>query len=95
MPTPKPIHSDPVFRRRGAAARARAYADPSTTCRRCGRTLAQHPYTKTGKPPSWEYGHDDDHPGDVRYCGVEVKGCNAKAGAVKGNLAAEPASREW
>ena len=52
----KPHHRG-TFQRRADKIRAAAYADPYTKCWRCGRTLAQHPRHKTGRPPTWQAGH--------------------------------------
>jgi hypothetical protein len=65
-----------VLSRRVTAA---AYANPLTPCWRCGRTLDQHPPTKTGRPPRWSAGHLVD--GQVNGPLLpEVLSCNARAG---------------
>lgn len=69
---------------RSAQVRAAAYANPATPCWRCGRTLEQHPPTKTGNPPRWSAGHLRD--GDPQSPLLpEVLSCNARAGAPIGN----------
>jgi hypothetical protein len=74
----KAAHHRGDFQRAGDKAKARAYADPSWPCWRCGRTLAQHPRHKTGRPPSWHYGHTAG-PTSPRL--PEVSTCNVRDGA--------------
>jgi hypothetical protein len=66
-------------KRKARALCAAAAADPTTPCGRCGKTLAQHPRTKTGKPPRWHAGHviDGLKGGPLR---PEVDVCNEAAG---------------
>jgi hypothetical protein len=65
------------------AVRAKAYADPRTVCP-CGRTLAQHPPTRSGNPATWSADHV--RPGDpTSPLRPMVLGCNASAGAAHGN----------
>lgn len=79
----KPHHSG-TYVRDSAILRAAAYADPTTRCARCGRTLAEHPPTRTGKPPRWQAGHVNDGQigGPLR---PEADVCNTAAGARRGN----------
>jgi hypothetical protein len=86
--------ADPLYRgdyqRRARAVRAAAYLNPHTvcqspTCKGWGtRTLAEHPPTKTGKPPKWDAGHkrDSDPTSPLQ---PEVDVCNRSAGATLGN----------
>lgn len=77
---PKAPHHRGTFQRRAFAVRRAAYADSSTRCWRCGRTLDEHPPTKTGKPPRWSAGHLND--GQVNGpLAPEVISCNMAAGA--------------
>jgi hypothetical protein len=67
-----PHHRGADYERRAADVRARANANPATTCWRCGKTKAQH-----GQP--WEAGHITDGKigGELR---AECRRCNRKAG---------------
>lgn len=96
----KPAHYRGSYATRAARVRALAYADPATRCRRCGRTLAEHPPQVNGKPPTWHAGHVID--GDPRSpLAPEVSTCNSSAGARENNqrrkAAAEPlrTSEAW
>lgn len=76
---PKPAHYKGDYPKRSAAVRAAAYADPNTRCWRCGRTLAQHPRHKSGRPASWQAGHIYD--GDPNSpLAPEASTCNTLAG---------------
>jgi hypothetical protein len=55
-----------------------AYLNPLTECWRCGRTLAQHPPTKTGRPPKWSAGHVTKGQVDGLLL-PEVLSCNVRA----------------
>lgn len=81
---PKKPHHSGTHHVRSRLVRQAAYADPDTRCGRCGRTLAEHPNTKTGKPPSWQAGHVIDGlvDGPLR---PEADVCNTAAGARRGN----------
>jgi hypothetical protein len=61
-----------------------AYADPSTQCWRCGKTLNQHAPHKDGTPARWTAGHlvDGAAGGDLA---PEASVCNYSAGATAGN----------
>lgn len=81
----KPAHRRGSYPAQAAAVRARAQADPTTRCQRCGLTLAEHPPTKTGKPPTWDAGHApgmDGVPGAPLF--PEVASCNRSAGGKLG-----------
>ena len=76
---PKPAHYKGSYHVRARAIRRAAYMNPATTCWRCGRTLNQHPNTKTGQPPRWTAGHVID--GDpLSPLLPEVQVCNYSAG---------------
>jgi len=75
----KPAHRRGDYARRAAAVRAAAYADPTTICWRCRRTLAEHPAGDT-----WDAGHLRD--GDASSAlAAEASSCNRAAGAAAGN----------
>lgn len=85
MPTrQKAAHHRGTYHVRSRAVVAAAKADPNTRCWRCGRTLAEHPPTKTGNPPKWSAGHVHDGVPDSPLL-PEVLSCNARAGAIIGN----------
>jgi hypothetical protein len=75
----KPPHHRGSYDRRSRQVVAAAKADPTTTCWRCGKTLTQHPFTRTGNPPKWSAGHviDSDPQSPLL---PEVLSCNARAG---------------
>lgn len=80
----KPAHYQGSYHVRSRLVREAAYADPSTRCWRCGRTLDQHPPHKTGAPPRWTAGHVRD--GDPTSPLLpEASTCNKTAGARYGN----------
>ncbi len=81
------VHHSTHHKRAAKLVTDAAYADPSTRCQAtlangatCGRTLAEHPPTRTGKAPSWDAGHviagDPNSP--LR---PEVASCNRAEGA--------------
>jgi hypothetical protein len=84
VPAKSRAHYRNGYRKLADMVKAAAYADPSTPCARCGLTLAEHPPTKSGKPPSWDAGHvvDGEIGGRLR---PEVASCNRSAGARAGN----------
>lgn len=98
-------HHDGAYRRIAKVITDAAKADPRTTCRRCGLTLAQHRPHKNGRAPFWTCGHVVE--GDGRYgFGPEVSTCNFAAGARYTNAKrrtepritnwwAEPHSEDW
>jgi hypothetical protein len=75
-------HRDPLYRRMAAAVRAAAYANPSTTCWRCGLTLDE--IRRTQPRATWDAGHiiDGDLSAGLR---AECRRCNRSAGAAMGN----------
>lgn len=83
----KAPHHRGTYHVESAKIRAAAYAQPWTTCWRCGQTLAQ---IRARKPRAkWTAGHIND--GEVG--GVllpECSPCNASAGAKLGNARRNP-----
>ena len=72
------------YQRRARAIKLTAHSDPTTRCGLCGRTLDQHPHTKTGNPPTWTADHI--RPGDeTSPLQAAVWSCNSSAGASMGN----------
>lgn len=72
-------HRDPLYQRRAKLVRAAAYANPTTRCWRCGRTLAEH-------RRRWHAGHVIE--GDNSPTGPlapECEPCNLSHGAAYGN----------
>lgn len=86
MPRPNQAHHKGDYPKRAAAVRAAAYADPSTRCRRCGRTLAEVlALGWTPRQAGWQGGHAVD--GQVGGPLVpEHARCNETAGARLGGL---------
>jgi hypothetical protein len=83
---PKPAHRRGSYQTQAAAVRARAYADETTRCQRCGLTLAEHPPHRNGTPARWDAGHPpglDGVPGAP--LAPEASTCNRSAGAALGN----------
>ena len=72
------------YQREAPIVRARANADPSTRCGRCGLTLAEHRPHHNGTPARWDAGHviDGDPLSPLR---PEASVCNRPAGARLGN----------
>jgi len=92
----KPSHRTGSYFRRAMKLRAAANANPNTTCWRCGRTLAEHPPHKTGKPAIWTAGHVRD--GDpTSPLMPEASTCNYTAGTILRNQrhTTPPPSRRW
>jgi hypothetical protein len=82
-------HHRGSYARRARLVRQAAYADPTTKCWRCGRTLAEHPPHRTGTQARWTAGHVRD--GDVTSpLAPEVSRCNYSAGATLGNTGRSP-----
>jgi hypothetical protein len=75
---PKAPHHAGTYHRRSLALVAAAYANPATTCWRCGKTLAEHRRTLTGKAPRWSAGHVVKGQVDGLLL-PEVLSCNVKA----------------
>ena len=80
----KPAHYRGSYHVRSRAVRAAAYADPTTRCWRCGRTLGMHPPHKNGKPARWTAGHIRDSDPSSPLA-AEASTCNLSAGARYGN----------
>ena len=82
MPGKRRAHYGGSYARRAAAVRAAAYANPSTTCWRCGLTLEQ--IRKRKPKATWDAGHlrDGDPTSPLR---AECSPCNRSAGATAGN----------
>ena len=80
----KPAHYQGSYHVRSRIVRQAAYADLTTRCWRCGRTLDQHPPHKTGKPARWTAGHviDSDPTSPLL---PEASTCNYREGAKLGN----------
>ncbi len=77
----RPTHRLAPYTTAATAVVARANANPATPCQRCGRTLAEHPPHKTGKPANWHAGHVRD--GDpTSPLEPEASTCNIVAGNV-------------
>ncbi|WP_395153733.1 hypothetical protein [Ilumatobacter sp.] len=74
-------HADPEFRRIRDAMNRRSNANPGTTCRRCGLTLAER--RKVKPKDIWTTGHPD-LPGDHGYA-PEHRSCNSSLGAQHAN----------
>jgi len=88
---PKAAHHRGAHQRRAKAVTDAAYADPTTTCRRCGLTLEQR--QRTHPNDTWDAGHPDSD--QVGYA-PEHASCNRSAGATKGNRDRTfPTSRDW
>ena len=75
----KPPHYRGSYDADAKRVRDAANADPYTRCWRCGRTLGEHPPTRTGKPAAWTAGHvrDGEVGGELR---PEADVCNASRG---------------
>jgi hypothetical protein len=86
----KPAHYRGRYHVAARRVRQLANADPRTLCWRCGRTLAQHPPHKGGRPAYWQAGHvvDGQANGALR---PEASTCNLSAG---GKLGAEATARK-
>ena len=90
MPSISRAHYGGDYKRRAAAVRVAAYADPSTVCWVCGLTLAEV-YSADCRV-RWQAGHRvDGAVGGV--LSAEHSSCNASRGAVYGNQKREPKSR--
>jgi hypothetical protein len=90
MPAANRSHYSRSYARRAATVRAQAYADPTTRCRRCGKTLAEVPGS------TWDAGHVIDGQIDGPLA-PEHAGCNRSAGARLGNQRRKGlrTSRRW
>lgn len=93
-PRPKPAYHKGDYPRRAKAVTDAAKANPLTQCWRCGRTLAQHPPHKTGRPATWHAGHVID--GDPNSPLLpEASTCNSRSGAQLGQRLSKAEPREW
>ena len=91
---PKPAHYRGSYETRARAIRRAAHMNPNTRCWRCGRTLAEHPPTRTGKPPTWTAGHIlDSNPNSP--LAAEANVCNYAAGADLRNKGPVNTTRTW
>lgn len=91
MPARHRLHYAGPYDRRSAEVRAAAYADPSTICWQCLRTIAEH-------QRKWTAGHEYD--GDARPNAPlwpECEECNFTRGAIAGNARRTKltTSRDW
>ena len=80
----KAPHHRGTYPKRSRQLVALARAMQSTTCWRCGRTLAEHEPHKNGKPAKWTAGHMVDGEVDGPLA-PEASTCNFSAGATAGN----------
>jgi len=102
MATPKAAHHRGTHQVRARQVTRAAYLNPDTVCGAppdvCkgwgNRTLAEHPNTSTGKPPSWHAGHviAGVVNGELRPW---VNVCNTSDGAIMRNTRSEPHSERW
>lgn len=74
-----PHHRTPAYVHAARLLVQAATANPHTRCGRCGRTLAEHPPHRNGKPATWHAGHvnDGEINGTLR---AEASTCNIAAG---------------
>ena len=81
---PKPAHYRGNYHVRSRQIRDAAYADPTTRCWRCHRTLPECRPHRNGKPARWTAGHliDSDPTSPLL---PECSPCNKSAGARYGN----------
>ena len=79
----KAAHHRGTFQRAGDKVKARAYADATTVCPRCGLTLDQA-RQRWGRYIKWEAGHVNagERDGELR---AEHNRCNRSHGATLGN----------
>lgn len=99
MPAKDRSHYTGTYQARARHVRDAAYADPTTPCWRCGRTLAQHriphptlPWTPT---PRWHAGHTIDANSNAPLA-PEANCCNTTAGQRSAHTVHhEPHSRTW
>lgn len=97
----KAAHHTGTHQVRAKRVTDRANANPNTVCLSPDcigwgtRTLAEHPKTKTGNPPSWDAGHVvRGQPNGALQ--PEVNVCNRSVGASEGNADRnEPSNEKW
>jgi len=93
---PKPAHRSGPYQVQARNVVAAAYADPMTTCWRCGLMLHQHTPHKNGRRAFWTAGHVLD--GDpLSPLLPEASTCNYRAGGRAGAARASKAlgTRRW
>lgn len=91
----KGAHHTGTYQRRARLLRQAAYANPLTTCWRCGLTLDKHPPHKDGTPARWTAGHTRDSDPTAPLM-PEASTCNYASGAAYGHaLRAVKPSRRW
>ncbi len=66
---------------RARAVRRNAYADPSTVCWRCGRTLAEVKAAEPKRRVVWHAGHTGDPPSRFDPLLPECSPCNLRNAA--------------
>lgn len=95
---PKAAHHRGDYQVRAKRVTDAARADTSTTCWRCGRTLAAHPPHRNGKRPWWTAGHIIDSD-PLSPLAAEASTCNFSAGGALGNDKRHPprvvTTRKW
>ena len=90
----KPLHYQGSYHVRARAIRRAAQMNPEQKCWRCGRTLLEHPNTKTGKAPRWTAGHViDGDPTSPLLPEADV--CNYSAGARMPHTVSNRRTRNW
>lgn len=84
MANTKAAHHRGTFQRAGEKIRAKAYADPTYRCPRCGLTLAEFRARHPRRNWRWQAGHKvtSEIGGELR---AEHGHCNASHGASYGN----------
>jgi hypothetical protein len=96
----KQAHHRGTYHRRSLALVAQAYANPDTRCAYCGKTLAQHPRTRTGRLPRWSAGHvvkgqvDGALVPEVLSCNVRRENEHRNA-VTRGNASRKHTRRRW
>ena len=80
----KAAHHRGTYAAEARRVRAAANANPATRCWRCGRTLAEHPPHRNGRPARWTAGHIHDGQTGGPLA-PEASTCNYSAGASAGN----------
>lgn len=95
MPAEDRRHYTGSYQARARAVRDAAYADPSTRCWRCGKTLAEAQRMWPDRRVCWHAGHTVD--GNSAYpLRAEHNVCNTSAGAQVTNKRRQlKPSRRW
>ena len=98
MPRLHDTHNGPNYKRLARLIRRHANANPATACWYCGRTLAEHPPHKNGRPAFWTAGHlipgQPDHELTLGSLVAEASVCNFVHDNNRGQ-AVEPHSPRW